>query len=169
MKSMGEAQKNMKRQFDKKRRNPQGLKVRDNIWLENKNIYLNRLSKKLDQKRYRPFRILKNISLGVFQLELLEEWAIHNVFNKDLLTRCNEPQFKNQHMEPTPLPTIINEEEKYKVEKVRKYRKRDRGMQYLVHSKGYKDEHDKWIVELGFPHAMEIIEDYWTRCSSQNL
>ena len=33
-----EDQKNMKRQFDKKRRNPQELKVGNNMWLENKNI-----------------------------------------------------------------------------------------------------------------------------------
>ena len=45
-----EAQKNMKRQFDKKRKNPQGLKIRDNMWLENKDIQLNQSSKKLDQK-----------------------------------------------------------------------------------------------------------------------
>ena len=31
-KAMREAQKTMKRQFDKRRRNPQGLKVRDNVW-----------------------------------------------------------------------------------------------------------------------------------------
>ena len=72
-KSMKEAQKNMKKQFDKKRRNPQGLKVGDNMWLENKNIQSNRLSMKLDQKRYRSFRISKDIGLGVFQLELPEE------------------------------------------------------------------------------------------------
>jgi len=65
-KSIEEAQKNMKRQFDKKRRNPQGLKVGDNMWLENKNIYLNQPSKKLDQKKYGPFRISKNISLEAF-------------------------------------------------------------------------------------------------------
>jgi len=92
---MEEAQKNMKRQIDKKRRNPQGLNVENNIWLENKNAHSNRPSKKLDQKRYRPFRISKDIGLRVFQLELSEEWAIHNMFNEDLLTRCNEPQFKN--------------------------------------------------------------------------
>ena len=40
-KVMEGAQKNMKKQFDKKRRNPQGLKVGNNIWLKNKNIYLN--------------------------------------------------------------------------------------------------------------------------------
>ena len=93
------------------------------MWLENKNIHLNRLSKKLDQKRYGPFRILKDIGLGAFQLELLEGWMIHNVFNKDLLTRCNKLQFKRQHVEPALLPIIINEEEKYKVEEVRKHRK----------------------------------------------
>jgi len=91
--------------------------------LENKNIYLDRLLKKLDQKRYRSFRISKDTSLGTFQLELLKGWAIHNVFNENLLTRCNEPQFKNQHMKPVPLPTIINEEKEYEVEEVRKYRK----------------------------------------------
>jgi len=40
-KAMEEVQKSMKKQFDKKRRNPQGLNVGDNMWLENKNIHLN--------------------------------------------------------------------------------------------------------------------------------
>ena len=84
-KSMKEAQKSMKKQFNKKRQNPQGLKIGENMRLENKNIQSNRPSKKLDQKRYRPFRISKNIGSRAFQLELPEGWAIYNVFNKDLL------------------------------------------------------------------------------------
>ena len=71
-KSIEEAQKKMKKQFDKKRRNPQELKVGNDMWLENKNIHLNRPLKKLDQRRYRSFRISKDIGLGAFQLELLE-------------------------------------------------------------------------------------------------
>ena len=140
---MEEAQKTMKRQFDKRRRNPQGLKVGDNVWLENKNIHSNQLSKKLDSKRYRPFRISKDIGLGAFQLEHLERWMIYNVFNEDLLTQCVEPKFKEQHEEPAPPPMIINEEEEYEVEKVRKHRKCGRETQYLVHWKGYGDEHDQ--------------------------
>ena len=93
------------------------------MWLENKNIQLNRPSKKLDQKRYGPFRVSKDIGSGVFQLELLEGWAIYNVFNEDLLTWCIEPKFKSQHEDPALLPTIINEEEEYEVEEVRKHRK----------------------------------------------
>jgi len=62
----------MKKQFDKKRKNSQGLKVGNNMWLENKNIHLNRPSKKLDNKRYGPFRIPKDIGSETFELELPE-------------------------------------------------------------------------------------------------
>ena len=69
---MEAVQEAMKKQFDKKRRNSQELKIEDNVWLKAKNIYSNKLSKKLDQKRYGPFRISKDIGQEVFQLELPE-------------------------------------------------------------------------------------------------
>jgi len=71
-----------------------------------------------------------------------------------------EPKFKGQHEKLAPPPTIINEEEEYKVEEVRKHRKRRRETQYLVYWKGYGDEHNQWIVEMRLPHAKEVIEDY---------
>ena len=37
--SMNIAKEAMKKQFNKKIRNPQGLKIGDNMWLEAKNIY----------------------------------------------------------------------------------------------------------------------------------
>jgi len=79
--------------------------------------------KEVEPKTIQTFRISKDIGLGVFQLELLEGWAIHNVFNEDLLTQCIEPKFKGQHKEPAPPPTIINEGEEYEVKEVRKHRK----------------------------------------------
>ena len=84
--SMDIAKEATKKQFDKKIRNLQGLKVGDNMWLEAKNIYSKQPSKKSDQKRYRSFKISKDISQEVFHIELLEGWMIHNVFNEDLLT-----------------------------------------------------------------------------------
>jgi len=33
-------------------------------------------------------------------------------------------------------------------------------MQYLIHWKGYRDEHDQWIAKSELPHAKEAIEDY---------
>ena len=113
----------MKKLFDRKRRNPQELKVGDNIWLKAKNIQSNQPSKKLDQKRYRPFKISKDIGQEVFQLKLPGGQVTYNIFNKDLLIQCKEPHFKEQHMDPVPSPDIINKEEEYKVEEVRNHRK----------------------------------------------
>ena len=70
------------------------MKEEDNMWLKSKNIYLNWPLKKLDQKRYSSFKITKDISQEVFQLKLLEEWMIYNMFNKDLLTQCRKLQIK---------------------------------------------------------------------------
>ena len=123
----------------------------------------------MDNKRYRPFRIAKDIGSGAFQLELPEEWMIYNVFNKDFLTRYVELKFQGQHKDPALPPMIINKEEEYKVEEVWKHRTQGWRTQYLVHWKGYGDEHDQWIAETGLTHTREAIEDYWTRCSSRNL
>ena len=159
----------MKKQFDKKRRNPQGLQEGENIWLEAKNIHSNRLSKKLDQKRYGPFKILKTIGQEVFQLKLPEGWMIYNMFNKDLLTWCWKPYYQEQHMELAPSPDIINKEEEYEVEEIRKHQKKRWRTQFLIYWKGYRNGHNQWIAESGLPHAKGTIEDYWARISSQNL
>ena len=80
-----------------------------------------------------------------------------------------EPKFKEQHENPVPPPMIINEKEEYEVEEVRKHRKWGNRTQYLIHWKGYGDEHNQWITETGLPHARNAIEDYWTRYLSRNL
>jgi len=53
---------------------------------------------------------------------------IHNVFNEDLLTRCRELHYQEQHMEPASQPTIINKGEEYEVEEIWKHRKHGRRM-----------------------------------------
>ena len=65
------------------------------------------------------------------------------MFNKDLLTQCKEPHFKRRHVEPALLLTIVNEEKEYEVKEIRKHRKQDRRMQYLVHWKDYGDEYNQ--------------------------
>ena len=71
MKLMEIVKEAIKRQFDKKRQNSQGLKTEDNMWLEAKNIHSKRPLKKLNQKRYGSFRIsseyyLDNVWLHIF-------------------------------------------------------------------------------------------------------
>jgi len=58
---------------------------------------------------------------------------IHNMFNKDLLIRCREPKFKEQHMKLAPPPDIVNKKEEYEVEEVRNHRKQECSIQFLVY------------------------------------
>ena len=58
---------------------------------------------------------------------------IHNIFNENLLTQFREPHFKEQHIDPAPLPEIINKEEEYEVEEVKNHRKQGHSTQFLVH------------------------------------
>ena len=105
----------------------------------------------------------------MFQIGLPEGWIIYNMFNEDLLIQCRKPYFKRQYMDLALPLEIINKEKEYKVEEVRNYRKQEYGTQFLVHWKGYKNEHNQQIAETELLHAKEIIEDYWTRILSQNL
>ena len=67
---------------------------------------------------------------------------IYNVFNENRLTQYKELYFRGQHIDLLPLE-IINEEEEYKVEEVRNYRKQEYSTQFLVHQKGYGNKHDQ--------------------------
>ena len=58
---------------------------------------------------------------------------IYNVFNKDLLTKYREPHFPEQYMELVLPLDIINKEEEYKVEEIRKHGKQGQGTQFLVY------------------------------------
>ena len=67
---------------------------------------------------------------------------IHNMFNEKLLIQCREPQFKGQYMEPISTLNIINEKEKYEVEKIRNHIKQGYNIQFLVYWKRYSNEHN---------------------------
>ena len=123
----------MKRQYDKRRWQAQDLKVKEQMWLEAKNIQINPSSKKLDQKIYRPFTIKEEIRQRAYRLELPEGWVIHDVFNKDLLTHCKKAEFASQHKDLALPPNIINEEKEYKVEEIREHCKKERDTQFSVY------------------------------------
>ena len=77
----------------------------------------------MDNKRYGPFEVTRAIGHGAYELKLPTTWIIHNVFNENLLTRWREPKFQKQKNMTLPPPEIINEEEKYEIEAIRKHRK----------------------------------------------
>jgi len=69
---MERTKETIKRQYNKRTCQLQGLKTEEQVWLETRNIQTNQPSKKLDQKRYRPFTIKEEIEQGAYRLELPE-------------------------------------------------------------------------------------------------
>ena len=61
-------------------------KTGDQVWLEGHNLHIDWPSAKLAPKRHRPFQVKKVLSPISYQLELLPQWKIHDVFHVDLLT-----------------------------------------------------------------------------------
>ena len=65
----------------------QKYKTGDLVWLEGRNLQIDRPSVKLAPKRYGPFKIGKTLSPITYQLELPPQWKIHDIFHVDLLDR----------------------------------------------------------------------------------
>ena len=150
----------MKMKHDKYRLHSKQYAQGDLVWLENSNIHTNQPSKKLGQKRYGPFLIKEKIGEAAYRITLPEGWAIHDVFNENLLSPVNQPEFRSQVKPPAPDPVIVNNEEEYEVETIRGVCKRGWGYQFLVHWKGYSDEDDTWTAESNLDNAREAITEF---------
>ena len=91
--------------------------TRDQVWLDGKNYHLPYQSTKLVPKRYRPFKIIKEISPVAYQLSLPLTWKIHNMFHAPLLSPYHETTAYGPNFSWPP-PDLINDKEQYKVEQI---------------------------------------------------
>ena len=138
----------------------QKYKTGDLVWLEGRNLRIDRPSVKLAPKRYGPFKIGKTLSPITYQLELPPQWKIHNVFHADLLTPYHETELHGPNFTRPP-PDLIDGEEEYEVEEIVQSRKYGRQckVQYLIKWKGYPDSENQW-VDWDDIHADEALADF---------
>ncbi|KAF8636973.1 hypothetical protein AX16_010921 [Volvariella volvacea WC 439] len=119
--------------------------------------------KKLAPKREGPFKITKVLGPVTFQLELPEQWKIHNVFHASLLTPYKENNIHGPNFLMPP-SDIINDEEEWEVENIIKYRwigpKRKRQVEYLIAWKGYPSSENHWEKEELLANAPDILKRY---------
>ena len=124
------AQEIYKRKFDRKANPAPSFKVGNLVWLNRRNIAMTRPSRKLDFKRFGPFKILKIIGEGkaAFQLELPPQWRIYDVFHASLLDphQSNDIEGRRQ-LVPQP-PNIMEGTPEYEVEEILDSKMRERGL-----------------------------------------
>ena len=105
----------MKRFHDRKVRPPVKYKPGDLVLLEAMNIKTEWPSKKLDDKRYGPFKIIKKEGLASYCLKLDKSWCqIHPVFHECLLHPYHQGDFPSQKQTPPPPLRLYREWKKQK-------------------------------------------------------
>jgi len=75
--------------------------------------------KKLDSKRYGPFRVIEKIGISPYKLEL--PWlqkGVHAVFNEVLVQPYLAPTSEIQLSEPKPIPELVEREKEFEVEEI---------------------------------------------------
>ena len=158
-----EAQKLMikaQKKWTKGKEPEQRYKTGDQVWLEGRNLRIDRPSVKLAPKRYGPFKIEKVLSPITYQLKLPPQWKIHDVFHVDLLTPYRETKLHGPNFTRPP-PDLINGEEEYKVKEILQSQKsgRQHKVQYLIKWKGYPDLENQW-VDWDDLHVDEALADF---------
>ena len=105
------------KKWSQRRTLDQTFKIGERVWLEGRNLHLDRPSIKLSLKRHGPFKVKKVLSPITYQLNLPIQWKIHDVFHINLLTPYQETDFHGPNFAQPP-PDLIDGEEEYEVEQV---------------------------------------------------
>jgi transposase InsO family protein len=149
-------------------KNPGGRKFRpyeegEQVWIEGTNLKTLYPSAKLGPKRYRPFKVLKQFSNAMYQVEIPRRWKIHNVFHANLLTPYKEMELHGPNFTRPP-PDLIEGEEEFEVEKILDVQQRGRGRKthFLVKWKGYPVSDNSW-EKAEDVHAEELVKEFYAR------
>jgi Chromo (CHRromatin Organisation MOdifier) domain len=143
--SMWQAAEKMKRNFDRHARPAHTYKAGNMVYLEATNLKTDSPTRKLDDKRYGPFKVVKKVGAAAYKLTLPDNWlAIHPVFHESLLTPYCPPCHAHQCPPQPPNPVVIDDTEEYKVEAILDSRRHRGKLQYLVHWAGYLHEEESW-------------------------
>jgi len=166
-KATQEAQRKAQESWIKEKPCHSPFSVGSKVWLEGTNLRLpSNITPKLSPRRYRPFKVVSQVSKVAYRLRLPPSWKIHDIFHASLLTPYKETEQHGPNFLEPP-PEILDGEPKWEVKKVLKERSFGcwKKKQYLVHWKEYFPAHDSWVNSEDF-HALELLVDFQRISSS---
>jgi hypothetical protein len=150
----------MKRAYDRHHREATPLGIGSLVLLDASGINTARPSKKLDDRRYGPFKVLQKVSLQSYRLELPVSWKIHDVFHISKLVPFVEPQFPSQKVIPR-IPEVPDETPC--LSSIITHRELRNTRHYLILLRGQGAEDAKWIdtaTLLSYDDPENILTSY---------
>ena len=159
-KQMAQSQERIKHYADKKRR-PIEFNVGDRVYVSARNIHTKRPSKKLDDKWYGPFEVLKRMK-SAYRIKLPLSMRIHDVFHASLLAKDPSDPLPDQQY-PEPSPEVIDGEKEWLVEDILDVRKkpgRGKALEVLCSWVGFDKDATWWPID-NFEHSKELLDDFY--------
>ena len=138
--ALQQAAKDMAKFYDLHRGTALDYQVGDLVWLDGKDIKTDRPFKKLEDKRYGPFKIVKKISSSAYELKLPHSMKVHPVFNTSRLISFEEDSIPGRRHPPPPAPVVEGDSPEWEVESIKDSRLYRGKLQFLVKWKGYPHE-----------------------------
>jgi hypothetical protein len=146
----------MTKYANRKRLEGPTLKGGDKVYLLQRNIKSDKLTKKLDAVKLGPFKILRQKGPVNYELELPKRMRIHLVFYVSLLEPVTLDATLQQDVRDID-PEV--QEPIYQVERILQERTVRGQKQYLVRWEGYDHTEDLWQISEHF-ESQKLIDEF---------
>ena len=157
-----------KQYVDQKRREQQ-FEVGDLVYLSTTNLsdtHLPKVPRKLWPKYIGPFEILKKVNANAYQLQLPEEFKMHNVFN------VSQMKFYYPSLEApsgsSPLTFFLQNLENPPVEEIIDRQGSGVTRQYLIKWKNQDEAHNTWVTPDKLKTVWQLVQEFNRRYEGQN-
>ena len=134
--AVSKARDDMQRYADLNQGQAPVYKVGDKVWLNAKDLKLNRPMQKLSERQLGPFEIIKVVSPNAMKLKLPASYKIHNVINVSQLRLYKEPT-AGQRIVPSE-PIEVEGQPEYEVEEVLDSRLKKGKLEYLCYGRSFE-------------------------------
>ena len=161
--ALHQAAEDMARFYNLHRGEVPDYQVGDLVWLDGKDLRTDRPSKKLEDKRYGPFRISKKISPSAYELRLPPSMKVHPVFNTSRLTPYKEDSIPGRKHPPPPAPVVQGETPEWEVEFIKDSRLYRGKLQFLVKWEGYPHEESTWEPAENLENAPKVVQQFYLK------
>lgn len=154
------AKKRYKHHADNKRNPDPDWTPGTEVYLSTVNLKTRRPSKKLDDKRIGPFKIIRKIGNSSYELLLPTSMKIHNVFHVSLLSEARASQIPGRRTDPPP-PVEIDNEIEYEVAAILDSKLQRKRLLFLVDWYGYGPSDRTWEKAENLENAQDAIMEFY--------
>ncbi len=149
-----------------KHRKKINYEIESKMFLNERNIVIARLFKKLNDKILDSFKITDSVDF-FYKLKLSDTMRIHDVFHSELLRSVVDDSLSDQKNEFSR-SIVINDEDEWEIDDILNSRQYRRRLQYRVKWKSYDNDLNWYNADDDeFMNAQEMIDDFHIKYSTK--